>query len=82
MALPAQLTGRLRLPVVAAPMFLVSGPELVVACCRAGVLGTFPALNRRSTAEFASWLDDTERFTGARLVGYQFLHAAHYQSHP
>lgn len=60
MALPAQLTDRLRLPVVAAPMFLVSGPELVVACCRAGVLGTFPALNRRSTAEFASWLDEIE----------------------
>lgn len=56
MALPPQLAGRLRLPVVAAPMFLVSGPELVVACCRAGVLGTFPALNRRSTGAFAEWV--------------------------
>ncbi|MHA6525786.1 NAD(P)H-dependent flavin oxidoreductase [Tessaracoccus sp. G1721] len=60
MALPEQLSGRLRLPVVAAPMFLVSGPELVVACCRAGVLGTFPALNRRTTQDFAGWLDDIE----------------------
>lgn len=61
MALPEQLAGRLRLPVVAAPMFLVSGPELVVACCKAGVLGTFPALNRRSTEAFEGWLEEIER---------------------
>ena len=60
MALPAQLAGRLRLPVVAAPMFLVSGPELVVECCRAGVLGTFPALNRRTTEAFTGWLEEIE----------------------
>ena len=58
MALPAPLLGCLRLPVVAAPMFLVSGPELVVACCRAGVLGSFPALNQRSTAGFVAWLKE------------------------
>lgn len=56
MSLPAALAGRLRLPVVAAPMFLVSGPGLVVAACRAGVLGTFPALNQRTTAGFDEWL--------------------------
>lgn len=56
MALPAPLVGRLRLPVVAAPMFLVSGPDLVIAACRAGVLGTFPALNRRTTAGLDEWL--------------------------
>lgn len=56
MALPASLVGRLRLPVVAAPMFLVSGPDLVIAACRAGVLGTFPALNRRTTAGLDEWL--------------------------
>lgn len=60
MALPAQLAGRLRLPVVAAPMFLVSGPELVVECCRAGVLGTFPALNRRTTEAFSGWLEEIQ----------------------
>lgn len=53
----SQLLARLRLPVVAAPMFLISDPELVVACCRAGVLGTFPALNQRTTDGFAAWLD-------------------------
>lgn len=52
-----RLLERLRLPVVAAPMFLVSGPALVTACSRAGILGTFPALNQRSTAGFADWAD-------------------------
>ncbi len=60
MALPPQLEGRLRLPLVCAPMFLVSGPELVIAACRSGVLGTFPALNRRSSEEFGAWLDEIE----------------------
>lgn len=58
MPLPDALTGRLRLPVVAAPMFLVSGPALVIACCRAGVLGSFPALNQRSTAGLEGWLSE------------------------
>jgi len=46
----------LRIPAVAAPMFLTSGPTLVSACCKAGVLGTLPALNQRSTEGFAAWL--------------------------
>jgi nitronate monooxygenase len=54
------LLGRLRLPVIAAPMFLVSGPALVIAASRAGVLGTFPALNQRSTEGFRSWLEEIE----------------------
>lgn len=56
MPLPPQLVDRLRVPAVAAPLFLVSGPELVIECCRAGVLGTFPALNERTTLGFESWL--------------------------
>lgn len=48
--------GRLALPLIAAPMFLVSGPDLVVACCRNGIVGSFPALNLRSTAEYGRWL--------------------------
>ena len=46
----------LRLPVVAAPLFLVSTPELVVACCKAGVVGSFPALNLRTTEDLDAWL--------------------------
>ena len=42
----------LKIPAVAAPMFLISGPKLVVECCKNGIVGTFPALNQRSTEGF------------------------------
>ncbi len=48
----------LSIPVVAAPMFLISGPKLVVECCKHGVIGTFPALNQRSTEGFDQWLGE------------------------
>jgi nitronate monooxygenase len=54
--IPIQFQGRLAIPAVAAPMFLVSNPDLVVECCRAGIIGTFPALNRRSSADYEAWL--------------------------
>lgn len=70
MPLPPALTGRLAIPAVAAPMFLVSGPDLVVEACRAGVLGTFPALNQRTTADFEAWLDEIEtRLAAAEQQG-------------
>lgn len=56
MSLPATLAGRLRLPLVAAPMFRVSGPDLVIAACRAGVIGAFPTANCRSAEELDAWL--------------------------
>mgnify|MGYP002396883284 CR=1 FL=1 len=46
----------LRLPVIAAPMFLISNPELVIECCKNGIVGTFPALNQRSSEGFEDWL--------------------------
>ncbi|MBT7675813.1 MAG: nitronate monooxygenase [Flavobacteriaceae bacterium] len=46
----------LSVPAVAAPMFLISGPELVIECCKNGVVGTFPALNHRSTEGFEEWV--------------------------
>jgi len=49
---------RLRLPVFGAPMFIVSGPALVIAKCRAGVLGSFPALNARPAELLDEWLDE------------------------
>ncbi|MDJ0386924.1 nitronate monooxygenase family protein [Roseomonas sp. E05] len=58
MPLPALLQDRLALPAVAAPMFLVSGPDLVVETCRAGVVGTFPSLNQRSSEGYAAWLEE------------------------
>ena len=57
--LPSPLD-RLRVPVVAAPMFLVSTPDLVVACCRAGVVGSFPALNLRTTQDLDAWCSAIE----------------------
>ncbi len=56
--LPAALKGRLRLPLIAAPMFLVSGPALVTAACRAGVIGAFPTANCRTVEELDRWLAD------------------------
>ena len=52
-----ELRSQLKLPVVVAPMFLVSGPELVVAACRAGTIGSFPAPNARTIDDFESWLE-------------------------
>ncbi|MFB0946419.1 MAG: nitronate monooxygenase [Spirosomataceae bacterium] len=60
MSLPKLFEGRLKLPVVAAPLFLISGPELVIECCKNGIIGTFPALNQRSTEGFEEWLNEIE----------------------
>lgn len=58
MPIPAAFAPSLKVPVVAAPMFLISSPDLVVGCCTSGVVGTFPALNQRSTVGYAAWLDE------------------------
>ncbi|MCF8259026.1 MAG: nitronate monooxygenase, partial [Flavobacteriales bacterium] len=67
----------LTLPVVAAPMFLISGPELVIECCKNGVVGTFPALNARTTEGFEQWvvriqseLEEFERNTGRKAAPF------------
>ena len=65
MPIPPPLAG-LKLPAIAAPMFLTSGPDLVAAACNAGVLGTFPALNQRSTQGLSDWLHQIE---GRRTPG-------------
>lgn len=64
MPLPKIFEG-LRLPAVAAPMFLASGPDLVVEVCRSGLVGTFPALNQRTTEGFVDWLSEIK----SRLAG-------------
>lgn len=56
MTLPDILTRSMTLPVVASPLFIVSGPELVIAQCTAGVIGSFPALNARPAALLDDWL--------------------------
>jgi nitronate monooxygenase len=56
----ARFHGRLSLPLIAAPMFLVSGVELVAAACRHGVIGAFPTVNCRSGDELDGWLNEIE----------------------
>jgi len=51
-----KLFKNLSLPVIAAPMFLISGPKLVIECCKNGIVGTFPALNQRSSEGFERWI--------------------------
>ncbi len=56
MALPESLSSRLQLPAVASPMFIISNPDLVIAQCKAGIVGSFPALNARPAEELDRWL--------------------------
>ena len=56
MALPESLRGKLSLPVVGAPLFIISNPDLVIAQCKAGVIGSFPALNARPIEVLDEWL--------------------------
>lgn len=56
MALPDWLTQRLRLPVIGAPLFIISNPDLVIAQCKAGVVGSFPSLNARPAEQLEVWL--------------------------
>ena len=71
MPLPPLFDG-LRLPAIVAPMFLASGPDLVVETCKSGLVGTFPAANQRSTAGLEAWLTEIE----TRLAAHP--HAAPY----
>ena len=52
----ASFIKELSLPAIAAPMFLISGPQLVIECCKNGIVGTFPALNQRTSEGFEEWL--------------------------
>ncbi len=85
--LPSALQ-QLSLPVVAAPMFLISGPELVISCCKNGIVGTFPALNQRTTEGFEAWvveiktaLEIFEKETGKKAAPFGVNLIVH-QSNP
>ena len=56
MSIPAAFAGRLSIPAIGSPLFIISGPELVMAQCRAGIIGSFPSLNARPLAQFEEWL--------------------------
>lgn len=56
MSIPAFLNGRLKIPVIASPMFIISQPDLVIAECKAGIIGSFPSLNARPSGVLETWL--------------------------
>lgn len=69
MSLPTDLSTRLSLPLIAAPMFLVSGVELVVAACVEGVIGSFPTANACTIEELDAWLAQMHRRVGEAEQG-------------
>jgi nitronate monooxygenase len=75
--LPAEWTARMALPVIAAPMFLVSCPDLVVACCRSGVIGAFPAPNCRTIEDLDAWLERIARDAGADAAPFALNMVVH-----
>src|SRR5215469_4049737 len=72
MPIPHTLEGRLRLPVIGSPMFIVSTPKLVGAQCKAGIVGSFPALNARPAAQLDDWLAQLNE----ELAAYRSKHPA------
>ncbi len=77
MSQKASFVQDLSLPAIAAPMFLISGPDLVIECCKNGIVGTFPALNQRTSEGFEEWLiqikselDSWEKETGKKAAPF------------
>jgi len=77
MAIPTSLQHGLKLPVIAAPMFLVSGPDLVVEACNAGVIGTFPSLNQRTTEGYRDWLQEIKGRLSPDAAAFGVNHIVH-----
>lgn len=77
MTIPAVFKHRLRIPLIASPMFIASGIELVIESCKAGIVGTFSALNQRTSEGFEAWLveiqsrlTDWEKQTGNKAAPF------------
>jgi len=78
MPVPPSFRGRLRLPAIAAPMFLVSGPHLVSAACRSGIAASFPSLNARPIEVLDEWLTQIDADLGACMAANPFSPCAPY----
>lgn len=76
MSLEAPVWQRLRFPVIAAPLFIISNPDLVIAQCKAGVVGSFPALNARPAAALQEWIDRIKRELSAHDAAHPEAPAA------
>ena len=70
MSLKAPVWQRLRFPVIAAPLFIISNPDLVIAQCKAGIVGSFPALNARPASALQEWIDRIK----SELAAYDAAH--------
>ena len=77
----------LSIPIIAAPLFLISGPKLVIECCKNGIVGTFPALNHRTTEGFEQWviqikeeLSNFEKETGKKAAPFGESYCSQYKS--
>jgi nitronate monooxygenase len=84
----ASFIKELSIPAIAAPMFLISGPKLVIECCKNGIVGTFPALNQRTSEGFEQWLieiktelENFEKETGTKPAPFGVNLIVH-QSNP
>lgn len=78
MAIPSILQQGLQLPVIAAPMFLVSGTRLVIKTCKQGIIGTLPALNARPSSQLNDWLFEIEEaLTGRSAAQFGVMLAIH-----
>lgn len=77
MAIPASLQKGLKLPVIAAPMFLCSGPDLVVETCNAGMIGTFPSLNQRTAEGYREWLHEIKGRLNPDAAAFGVNHIVH-----
>ena len=73
----SDLRNRLRLPMIASPLFLVSGPDLVVETCKAGVVGTFPSFNQRTPAGYEEWLKEIRSRRGVGDAPWGANYAIH-----
>lgn len=72
MAIPASLANQLSIPVIGSPLFIISNPDLVIAQCTAGVIGSFPSLNARPLEQLDEWLSQiNEELTSARRANPQ-----------
>lgn len=78
MSLPALLRDRLAIPVIGAPLFIISNPQLVIAQCAAGVVGSFPALNARPAGKLADWLAEIREGLAAHDAAHPGRPAAPY----
>ena len=77
MAIPASLQKGLTLPIISAPMFLVSGPDLVVEACNAGIIGTFPSLNQRTAEGYRDWIHEIKGRLKPGAAAFGVNHIVH-----